>query len=272
MDFLQKIASEKHREVEAQKSRVPVSLLEKSEFFTRQPSSLYKALRKADSCGIIAEFKRRSPSAGMINNHSKPQEVCPGYIMAGASAVSVLTDFSYFGGRNTDLSSVREVVDCPVLRKDFVIDEYQLIEARSIGADAVLLIAELHTAAGLERLFRFAVSLGLEALIEVHERTSFSKIPADAPIVGINSRNLSSLDVNCDYASQLASLLPPDVIKVAESGIKSVTDYRRLRHSGFNAFLIGGYFMRADNPAGRCSEFVSDLKEESGRNDKNLIR
>ena len=262
MDFLQKIANVKRRHVEAQKSEVSFSMLEKSKFFGRQPFSLSKALNYRRSSAVIAEFKRASPSAGKINDHSEPAEVCLAYEKAGSSAVSVLTDFQYFGGSSADLSDARMTVGCPILRKDFVVEEYQIVEAKAIGADAVLLIAELHSAGRLEELFRFATSLGLEVLVEVHEEKNISRLPYDAVIVGINNRNLSSFDLNIAHSLKLISSLPGSVIKVAESGIRSVTDCIQLSKAGFDAFLIGEYFMKSLDPGKQCEDLIAGLKEK----------
>jgi indole-3-glycerol phosphate synthase len=262
MNLLQKIANVKHRQVEVKKSEVSFAKLEKSEFFGRQPLSLSKALIDKRAAAVIAEFKRRSPSAGIINDHADPAQVCLTYENAGSSAVSVLTDFRYFGGSSGDLSEVRNTVGCPILCKDFIVDEYQIVEAKAIGADAVLLIAELNKAGRLEELFRFACSLGLEVLVEIHEEKNISRLPYDAVIVGINNRNLSSFVVNIEHSSKLVSSLPRSVIKVAESGIRSVADCIQLSETGFDAFLIGEYFMRSCDPGKECKDLIAGLKEK----------
>jgi indole-3-glycerol phosphate synthase len=189
------------------------------------------------------------------------REVCFEYMEAGSSAVSVLTDSDFFGGSSDDLSDVCRHVECPVLRKDFIVDEYQIIEARSIGADAVLLIAEMHQADKLEQLHRFAQSLELEVLLEIHDEKNISHIPNDAQMIGINSRDLASFRTNPDHLVQLVDNLPENVVKVAESGIKSVTDYLNLRKGGFDAFLIGEYFMKTTDPGGTCKTFINALRK-----------
>ncbi len=259
MTILDKIVANKYREVEERKSIYPVSMLEKSDFFHRNPFSLRQSLLRKELPGIIAEFKRKSPSRGIMNESASSGKVCLEYLNAGTSAVSILTDSDFFGGSSYDLISARQYIDCPVLRKDFIIDEYQIIEARSIGADAILLITELHQAEKLEQLYRFARSLELEVLVEVHDETNISKIPCDAQLVGINSRNLASLSVSLDHPFRLIQHLPKDVLKVAESGIKSVSDYIALKNEGFDAFLIGELFMNTPNPGKTCETFIREL-------------
>jgi indole-3-glycerol phosphate synthase len=261
MTILEQIVASKKIEVEKRKKIAPPSILEKSEYFQDKRRSLKNYLLAEDSFGIIAEFKRKSPSAGIINDSAIARVVCPEYSEAGCSAVSVLTDVDYFGGSSHDLSEVRKNVACPVLRKDFIIDEYQIIEARSIGADAILLIAEIHDAKKLSELHRFAQSLELEVLVEVHDETNFSRIPADAQIVGINSRNLASFSVDISSLHKLIGMLPDNAVKVAESGIRSVPDYLNLKDAGFEAFLIGEYFMRNPQPGKACKSFIESLRE-----------
>jgi indole-3-glycerol phosphate synthase len=261
MNFLERVVAYKHREVEEQKSLIPVCELEKSFFLQKRTVSLRDSLLREDLFGIIGEFKRKSPSKGVMNRNSSPATVCSDYIGAGCSAVSILTDSGFFGGSKEDLSMVRRNCNCPILRKDFIVDEYQIIEARSIGADAVLLIAELHAADKMEQLYRFARSLDLEVLVEVHDKKNISFIPYDARLVGINSRNLGSLKVDLENHMQLINQLPPDVVKVAESGIRSITDFIKLKQTGFDAFLIGELFMNTPDPGKSCDNFISQLKK-----------
>lgn len=269
MTILDQIVAHKHKEVEERKSLYPVHLLEKSIFFQQRTASLKKCLLRDDLFGIIAEFKRRSPSRGIINEYALPEEVCSGYIQAGSSAVSVLTDSKFFGGSSEDLVNVRKHNDCPVLRKDFIVDEYQIIEARSLGADAVLLITGLHQTARLEQLHRLALSLGLEVLIEVHDEKNFSRIPCDAQMIGINSRNLESFKVDQDQPARLVHRIPRHVVKVAESGIKSVSEYLKLKDAGFNGFLIGEFFMNAPDPGKKCKTFINELRQLDSLSNEN---
>ncbi len=261
MSILDLIVSHKYGEVEQLKSIYPPSVLEKSPYFNCEVVSLKDSLLRKDHDGIIAEFKRRSPSKGILNNSALPGVVCSEYVEAGCSAVSILTDSEYFGGSSADISEVRKRVGCPILRKDFIVDEYQIIEAKSIGADAILLIAELHSAEKLETFHRFAYSLGLEVLVEFHNVMNLSKLPSDAQIIGINSRNLESFEVDLDHLSGLIHLLPGNILKVAESGIKTDSDYITLKNAGFDAFLIGELFMRNDSPGIACRNFISQIRK-----------
>jgi indole-3-glycerol phosphate synthase len=261
MTILDQIVASKKIEVAERKSFCPVSVLEKSIFFLEKSRSLKSHLLKEGSSGIIAEFKRKSPSAGFMNQHAIAGSVCAEYSESGCSAISVLTDTDFFGGSSDDLTEVRKKVACPVLRKDFIIDEYQIIEARAIGADAILLIAEIHKAGRLAELHRFARSIDLEVLVEVHDADNFFRIPEDAQIVGINSRNLASFSVDITNLSRLINRLPENSVRVAESGIRSVNDYLNLKSAGFDAFLIGEYFMRTPDPGKACKEFIDTIRQ-----------
>jgi indole-3-glycerol phosphate synthase len=260
MTILDQIIVQKYREVKERKALYPSCVLEKSPYFMRNTISLKQSLQRRDKFGIIAEFKRRSPSKGILNVSASPEKVCREYFNSGCSAISVLTDSDFFGGSSTDIIKVRKNVNCPVLQKDFIVDEYQIIEAKSFGADAILLIAEVHPAEKIERFYRFARSLDLEVLVEVHNETNFSKIPSDAQIVGINSRDLESFKVDLDHLNKMINLLPKNVIKVAESGIQNEADYLKLKSEGFDAFLIGELFMRAISPGKACTIFIKELK------------
>ena len=261
MTILDKIVAQKYLEVKERKYLSPVNLLEKGILFQRKPFSLKNFLLRKDLFGIIAEFKRKSPSKGVMNEFATSGQVCGEYIQAGASAVSVLTDSDFFGGSSADLINARGFIDSPILRKEFIVDEYQIVEARAIGADAILLITSFHTAERVEQLFKFATSLGLEVLIEVHDENDFSRIPSDAQLVGINSRNLASLDVDFDRLSVLIDNIPPDVVKIAESGIKSTSDYLMLENAGFNGFLIGELLMNTADPGKTCRTFIEELRD-----------
>jgi indole-3-glycerol phosphate synthase len=261
MSILDQIVAAKKKEVKRLKTSCPISVLEKSDFFQEKTRSLKEHLLSLDSFGIISEFKRKSPSAGIINETAVAWEVGIKYSEAGASAISVLTDTDFFGGSSNDLTEISKRVECPVLRKDFIIDEYQIIEARSIGADAILLIAEIHTGEKLSELHRFAHSIGLEVLVEIHDEKRISHIPDDAEIVGINSRNLASFSVDQGHLPGLIGKLPKNVVKIAESGINSVNDYLILKNAGFDGFLIGGYFMRTPDPGKTCKLFIDVIRE-----------
>lgn len=266
MTLLEHIIASKRSEVKKLKNTVPISELQRSKYFERETLSLYHSILKENSAGIIAEFKRRSPSAGVLNNDKTPAEVSSGYCSAGASAISVLTNSDFFGGTIKDLEEVRNVVNCPVLRKDFIIDEYQVIEAKASGADAILLISEILSVQDLTLFHSLATSLGMEVIVEIHEKKNIDSVPADARIAGINNRNLATLNVSLDNSEELISLLPEGIVKVAESGIRSAADYIRMQKAGFDGFLIGEYFLRNANPGLACSNFISEIHGYRNKN------
>lgn len=259
MNILEKIVTYKRKEVGQLKIDNPAALLEKSKFFRRKTLSLKRAIADSKKNGIIAEFKRQSPSRGVINQYADPAIVCPRYLEAGASALSILTDGEYFGGSNSDLLAVRDLCDAPILRKEFIIDEYQVVEARSIGADAILLIADILTAREMKILTGVAESLDLEVLFEIHNENGIAKLPADARLIGINSRNLGDFSVNMDILEKTIGRLPESSIKIAESGIHSAGTLAELRSVGFDGFLIGEMFMKDKNPGEKCREFIIDV-------------
>jgi indole-3-glycerol phosphate synthase len=260
MNILDTIVAHKRNEVEQKKEIYPIKFLEQSIYFETQTVSLQKYIERDDLHGIIAEFKRMSPSKGMINQYAKPEKVCINYMRAGASALSVLTDSKFFGGSNEDLTIARKYNYCPILRKDFIVDTYQIYEAKSIGADAILLIAEVLTEKEMVSFYATAQSLGLEVLFEVHSAKSIAKLPADARIVGVNSRNLGSFEVSLEHTIKMREKLPTGVCSVAESGISSPTDYHHFREVGFSGFLIGERFMREANPGKALSRFINSIK------------
>ncbi|MBO0356530.1 indole-3-glycerol phosphate synthase TrpC [Hymenobacter sp. BT186] len=260
--ILDKIITHKRQEVLDRQALVPVKLLEKSLYMDAQPLSLRQYLLRDDLSGIIAEFKRKSPSKGVINAHAPVERTTLGYMQAGASALSVLTDSEFFGGKNEDLTVARRYNFCPILRKDFVVDEYQILEAKSIGADAVLLIAAVLTGEEVLRLGRFAKSLGLEVLLEIHNAEELDKTlhPDAVSLVGVNNRNLHDFSVSLDTSGELAQRIPTDYVKVTESGLSSATDIEALRAVGYRGFLIGETFMRHSRPEKACAALVQQLR------------
>lgn len=266
MSILDNIVAAKRREVALQQELYPVKLLERSMYFESKCLSLKEYILRPDLHGIIAEFKRKSPSKGVINEFANPKEVCLGYMQSGASALSVLTDNPFFGGASADLMAARKYNFCPVLRKDFIISEYQVVEAKSIGADAILLIAEVLSGKELAALYALASGLGLEVLFEVHHRESIEKLPSDARVVGINNRNLGTFKVDVDNSVRLLNELPLGAVAVAESGIDSPQSYHDLRQAGFKGFLIGELFMRNANPAKALRGFVESIKSQGNGN------
>jgi indole-3-glycerol phosphate synthase len=256
MNILDKIMAHKVKEVKERKELYPVPLLEKSIYFETPVVSLRKYLRRADKSGIIAEFKRQSPSKGAINSYASVERVSIGYMQAGASALSVLTDKQFFGGSNEDLQEARKFNFCPILRKEFILDEYQLVEARSIGADAVLLIAECLDKKQLAQLAKTARGLGLEVLMEIHSEAQLDKVTADIDAIGVNNRNLEDFSVSLSTSLGLASRLPDEVVKVSESGLNDPNAIVELKNAGYEGFLIGEHFMKHAEPGKACKEFV----------------
>lgn len=260
MTILEKIVAHKEKEVAERKSLFPTKLLEQTIFFDAPPVSMKTYLTRPDKSGIIAEFKRRSPSKGDINPYAKVEQVTIGYMQAGASGLSVLTDTHFFGGKSEDLIEARKFNFCPILRKDFIIDEYQIVEARSIGADVILLIAECLDAEQVKRLAAFAKTLGLEVLMEVHSADQLAKLTPDIDIVGVNNRNLKDFTVSIDTSIQLFDAIPNEFVKISESGISDPNTIVKLKKVGFQGFLIGEHFMKTSDPAKACSDFVRRVK------------
>lgn len=259
MNTLEKIITHQRQEVKERKALYPLKLLEQSIYFNSTVVSLKKYLLRKDKLGIIAEFKRKSPSKGIINQYAPVERTTIGYMQAGASALSVLTNTEFFGGKNEDLTIARKFNYCPVLRKDFVIDEYQIIEAKSIGADAVLLIANILSAKKIETLTKIAKSVGLEVVLELHERSDFDSINNFVDIIGINNRDLKTFEVNVNQSLELARFIPDDFIKISESGIDSEKTIHKLKEAGFNGFLIGENFMKHNRPEIACSDFIKEV-------------
>ncbi len=259
MNILDKIILDKKREVILKKSIIPVSQLESSVFFERQTISLSQKL-KASSTGIIAEHKRRSPSKSVINHNFTVEEVVKGYENAGACGISVLTDGKYFGGSLDDLLLARASVNIPLLRKEFIVDEYQILEAKAFGADLILLIAAVLTREEIKSLSEFAKKLGLEVLLEVHNQEELEKsIMPTLDMIGVNNRNLKTFEVSLDFSKQLAAQIPNDFVKVSESGISSIEAIAELRPYGYNGFLIGENFMKTDDAGQAAKEFIKKL-------------
>lgn len=262
MNILEEIIEYKKEEVRRKKSEVRMADLEKREFFSRPVLSLKDFLLDKSRTGIIAEFKRRSPSKGIINPDVDVVDVTTGYTKYGASCLSVLTDKHFFGGSEEDLIKAR-INEIPILRKDFIIDEYQLVESKSIGADVILLIAAWLSPAEVKRLAAFATSLGLEVLLELHAEEELDHICDDTSVIGINNRNLKTFDVDIERSLRMAEKIPFPKFKVAESGIGSVDNILLFKQHGFHGFLIGENFMKAANPTIAFAEFVKQLKAKA---------
>lgn len=263
MNILDQIIDHKRKEVEDRKGLFPVKLLERSIYFPVRPVSMKKYIRRPDKSGIIAEIKRKSPSKGMINPYVSVERTSMGYMQAGASALSVLTDQQFFGGSNDDLMTARKYNFCPILRKDFTIDEYQIIEAKSIGADVILLIAAALDPAIIKSFTAVAHSLGLEVLLEVHNKEELqANTEAGADLIGVNNRNLKTFELSIEVSRSLASLMPESAVKVSESGIESPATIMELKEYGYEGFLMGQNFMQHSSPEKACRDFVESLKAE----------
>lgn len=259
MDILDRIIAFKRDEVKGRKKLFPVNRLEDSQFFKHDMPSFHEALAKPGP-SIIGEFKRKSPSKGNINFTAGVKQVAKEYQDAGIAAISVLTDNEFFGGNNTDLQLVAEFIRIPLLRKEFIIDEYQVIESKSIGASAILLIASVLSAREVEQLSDLAFNLGMEVLLEIHDEKDLDKMNHKIELIGVNNRNLKTFEVKIDNSLELFSMLPLNCLKVAESGFQSTDDVKRLFTAGYDAFLIGEKFMKSDNPGKTASDFIRNLK------------
>lgn len=261
MTILDEIVAYKKKEVEERASTHPIKLLEQSLYFKSDCVSMKKYIQRSDKSGIIAEYKRQSPSKGIINAYADVEKVTIGYMQAGASALSVLTDTHFFGGKNEDLTIARKFNYCPILRKDFTISEYQIIEAKSIGADAILLIAAILTKEEIVQFTQVAHNLGLEVLLEVHTQEELEKYNPEIQLVGINNRNLNTFEVDFDNSIRLAQALPTSTVKVAESGISDPKNIIELKKHGFDGFLIGENFMKTAEPEIEAKKFIKTIKE-----------
>jgi indole-3-glycerol phosphate synthase len=259
MNILDKIVADKIKEVTLKKSIIPVSQLENSVLFQRKTFSLTQNLKNSKTA-IIAEHKRKSPSKNNINSSFSVQEVVQGYEKAGVCGLSVLTDAKYFGGSLDDLLFARAAVNIPILRKEFIINEYQIIEAKAHGADVILLIAAILSPMEIKIFSELAKNLGLETILEVHDleeiqRSMFETIN----IVGINNRNLKTFEVSLDCSKKLVNAIPNQFLKISESGISTPNDVIDLKNHGLQGFLIGENFMKTVNPGQSAKEFIDAI-------------
>jgi indole-3-glycerol phosphate synthase len=249
-DILERIVATKRREVAASRERLPESELESQAAAASPARDFRAALLRATSIAVIAEVKKASPSAGVIRQDFDPVAVARAYERGGAACVSVLTDAPFFQGSLDDLRAVRAAVGLPVLRKDFILERYQLLEARRAGADAVLLIAEVLAGGELPRLLREAGALGLQALVELYDRDNLPRVlDAGATLVGVNNRNLRTFETRLTHTLDVAAAVPAGVCLVSESGIRGRADVERLRAAGVKAVLVGETLMRSADPA-----------------------
>ena len=257
-DILMEIIEAKRATICEQKKAISLAALQDGAAESRNMFSMRQALANSSS-GIIAEFKRKSPSKGWINKDASPEEVTAAYAANGASALSILTDTPFFGGSLKDLRDARPGVNIPILRKDFIIDEYQLYQAKIVGADAILLIAAALKKEECAFLAGKAHELGLEVLLEIHSEKELEYVNSTIDMVGVNNRNLGTFVTDIENSFRLASALPKDTLLVSESGISSPDTVKRLREAGFRGFLIGENFMKTDNPGKALGEFIKQL-------------
>jgi indole-3-glycerol phosphate synthase len=235
-------------------------VIKADDYYSRKTISLVEGLSKPNASGIIAEFKRKSPSKGIINDRVDPVEVTKAYQDAGASAVSILTDAYFFGGNDQDLLRARQALDIPILRKEFIIDEYQVHEAKALGADLILLIAACLSKEEVVRFSTLARSLGLEVLLELHDEDELDHVCETIDLVGINNRSLKTFDVNIARSLRMAGQLPKDKLKVAESGIDDPAQVKLFKENGYSAFLIGENFMKTNDPGMALNEFRNQIE------------
>jgi len=259
MNILDKIIEHKKEEVARNKRLLSPGQLREDPNFGRPVFSLKEFLEDETKTGIIAEFKRRSPSKGIINNTADVVDVTTGYTESGASGLSVLTDAEFFGGSPGDLRKAR-INDIPILRKDFIVDEYQLLEAKAMGAAVILLIAACLTPENVQELAFFAKSLKLEVLLEIHNEEELGHICDTVDLVGVNNRDLKTFAVDINRSIALGKQIPADKIKIAESGINSIETICTFKNAGFKGFLIGENFMKQPDPTIAFAEFVKQFK------------
>jgi len=271
--ILESIIAGKYREVAERRELVPVKRLERELYFASETVSLVKYLCRSDLVGVIAEIKRRSPSKGVIRQHISVEDLSIGYMQAGASALSVLTDSDHFGGSSADLIAARRCNFAPILRKDFTVDEYQILEAKAIGADVILLIAAALSPEQCANLARCARSIGLEVLLEVHSRQELdTHFNSDISLVGVNNRDLHTFNVSLDCSRSLIQAIPREVLAIAESGIADPETVVELKRLGFRGFLIGEAFMREAQPHRACRRFIERIEELSKLNGSHKAR
>ena len=257
MSILREIILNKRKEIDFFKKNNPISEIEKSLFFDREVISLKKSL--IEKSGIISEFKRKSPSKPNINLDAEVLTITRGYEISNSSGLSILTDSKYFGGSNEDITLVRDEINIPILRKDFMLDEYQIIESKSLGADIILLIAACLSKEEVENLSRFAKSFNLQVILEIHSEDELSYLCDFIDVVGVNNRNLKKFETDINNSINLADMIPSDFLKISESGISTSKEIFQLKESGYDGFLIGENFMKNDDPVSACNDFIRKL-------------
>ena len=259
MNILQQIVADKKKEVALKKQTIPVKSLEQLPFFNGKTKSLAQSLTQSKT-GIIAEFKRKSPSKSWIKKDASVVNISKGYEQAGASGMSILTDEIYFGGTIDDLMLARKNCNLPLLRKEFIIDEYQIVEAKGIGADAILLIAAILNPKEIKLFSELAKSLNLDVLLEIHHAKELQKsLMPSLDMIGVNNRNLKTFEVSLDTSKQLSESIPDGFVKISESGISSVEAISDLKNYGYQGFLIGENFMATEHPGKSAGKFIKQV-------------
>lgn len=261
MNILEKIAVQKRTEIQSAKERKPWKNLERMPGFGRPIISLKEKLGSG-SKGIITEFKRRSPSKPDIHKGALIKEIVPAYEAAGATGISILTDQTFFGGENNDIEQGRDLTSLPILRKDFILDEYQIVETKALGADVLLLIAAILSPSEIKQFTSTAQSLGLEVLLEVHsEEELVRNLHPNIDLVGVNNRNLKTFEVDLENSKRILAEIPAEFPKIAESGLREAAIVKELNEYGFNGFLMGENFMKEKEPGAAAKSFIQSLEE-----------
>lgn len=264
MTILEKIKQYKLKEVEQIERHKSVYELQREPYFLRQTYSLKQRLQDEKQSGIIAEFKRASPSKGIIHKDADVKKITTSYKKAKVSGLSVLTDSHFFQAQKNDFATARKYNSIPILRKDFIVSDYQILETKAMGADVMLLIASILEAKEIQRFAKMAKNIGLEVLLEVHTQSEIEeKFCDEIDILGINNRNLHTFEVDIENSIRLAQSLPSNLPKIAESGINDTATLLRLKENGFQGFLIGERFMKQEKPAVACKEFANILLNAS---------
>ena len=257
MSILREIVLNKRKEIDFLKKNRPISKIEKSQYFNREVISLKKSL--IEKSGIISEFKRKSPSKPNINLDAEVIKVTRGYELSNSSGISILTDSKYFGGSNEDITSVRSEINIPILRKDFILDEYQVIESKSLGADVILLIAASLSKEDVKNLSRFAKSFDLQVILEIHSEDELSYLCDSIDVVGVNNRNLKKFETDINNSINIAGMIPSSFLKISDSGISTFNEILRLKEHGYDGVLIGENFMKKEDPVFACNDFIKKI-------------
>ena len=257
--ILDEIVAFKRMEVGASKTKASLDELQGSRYYTRHCASLVAALTEAKSSGIISEFKRKSPSKGWIHAQADVSQIVKAYDLAGVAGISCLTDNNFFGGSKADFEAARHSTKKPILRKEFIIDSYQIHESKAMGADVILLIASILKAEEIKEYTDLAHELGMEVLLELHDKKELERIYDKADLIGVNNRNLKTFHVSIEHSLSMKKDLPNSSVLVSESGLNEVEKVQELYEKGYRGFLMGEYFMKDDAPGKTAKEFISKL-------------